>query len=286
MVILSDSEREQCRRWRFPHWTLLARFFVVVLVLWSVPALRAETNLDAKALFSAAQANFEQGLNADGEQRRMLMIKAAGQFQALMDEFGIENGYIYYNLGNAYYEAGDIGRAVLNYRRAERLVPGFSDLQYNLKQARDRLGLEKTEESWSTTVLRSLLFWHTMLNYELRRLLFALFFALFWVLLIVRIFRRHIFLRIGLILFAAMSFGFGGSYLHSYYQLHGVDAGVVTAERTTARKGPGAGYDAFYSKPLPGGTEFVILEQSSAWWKVALAIGDVVWIRQDDAASI
>lgn len=49
---------------------------------------------------------------------------------------GQESAALYYNLGNAYFEAGDLGYAILNYLRAERLDPGDQDIQDNLAFAR------------------------------------------------------------------------------------------------------------------------------------------------------
>ncbi|HIE11941.1 MAG TPA: hypothetical protein EYP63_00690, partial [Desulfotomaculum sp.] len=43
--------------------------------------------------------------------------EAAVAYQALVDA-GAHDGRLYYNLGNAHYKSGDLGRAVLNYRRA------------------------------------------------------------------------------------------------------------------------------------------------------------------------
>jgi len=53
---------------------------------------------------------------------------------------GVESGAVHYNLGNAYFKAGDIGRAVLSYERASRLIPSDPDLASNLAYARELAG--------------------------------------------------------------------------------------------------------------------------------------------------
>ena len=53
---------------------------------------------------------------------------------------GWESGGIYYNLANSYFRKGDIGRAILNYERARRLIPADSDLNYNLRYVRSLIG--------------------------------------------------------------------------------------------------------------------------------------------------
>ena len=45
---------------------------------------------------------------------------------------------IYYNLGNSYYKADDIARAILNYERALLLEPGNADIRANLEIARSK----------------------------------------------------------------------------------------------------------------------------------------------------
>jgi tetratricopeptide (TPR) repeat protein len=45
---------------------------------------------------------------------------------------GIEDGVLYYNLGNAYFKSGRLGFAILSYERALKLLPGDEDVRANL----------------------------------------------------------------------------------------------------------------------------------------------------------
>ena len=63
--------------------------------------------------------------------------QAARSFQQLVDK-GYGDPVLYYNLGNAYFKQGDIGRAILNYLRAERLAPRDDDIRTNLDFARSQ----------------------------------------------------------------------------------------------------------------------------------------------------
>ena len=58
---------------------------------------------------------------------------------------GQANSTIYYNLGNAYYIQGDIGRAILNYQRASRIDPRDPDIRANLALARQQVGNDITK---------------------------------------------------------------------------------------------------------------------------------------------
>lgn len=54
-------------------------------------------------------------------------------------EGGFESAALHYNLGNAHFRLGEIGRAVLNYERALRLDPGNDDIRANLALVNERL---------------------------------------------------------------------------------------------------------------------------------------------------
>jgi tetratricopeptide (TPR) repeat protein len=160
---------------------LILLALVLVLAGFSRTGLCAESVQDVKSLFSAAQANFELGLLQEGERKRALMIKSAGQFRALIHDHRIDNGNLYYNMGNAYFEAGEVGKAILSYRQAEKLLPGSSDLQYNLNQARNKLNLPQPTQGWWKNIMKGLFFWHYMMEYELRRSMLLTVFSLVWI---------------------------------------------------------------------------------------------------------
>lgn len=67
-----------------------------------------------------------------------------GDYQAAIDAYtailnaGYENADLYYNLGNAYYRTDQYGYAILNYERALRLKPNFSEAKQNLALANAR----------------------------------------------------------------------------------------------------------------------------------------------------
>lgn len=54
---------------------------------------------------------------------------------------GISSVALYYNLGNAYSQVGELGRALLNYRRAQRLAPRDSDVDAAVARTLSQAGL-------------------------------------------------------------------------------------------------------------------------------------------------
>lgn len=67
---------------------------------------------------------------------------AAEDWQTAIDNWtaiengGVESVDLYYNIGNAYFKAGDVSRAILYYERAKRLDPSNEDVSHNLEFAR------------------------------------------------------------------------------------------------------------------------------------------------------
>ena len=87
--------------------------------------------------------------------------EAADAYESI-HEAGLENGYLYYNLGNTYIRLGKNGFAILNYIRALKLIPRYENLQANLnfaiQQTRDKIPLPKQ------SALNTLFFWVSDLN--------------------------------------------------------------------------------------------------------------------------
>jgi tetratricopeptide (TPR) repeat protein len=64
--------------------------------------------------------------------------EAVKEYSRLLDQ-GFESGNLYFNLGNSYFKKGELGRAVLNYERAKRLIPDDSDLKSNYNYALSKI---------------------------------------------------------------------------------------------------------------------------------------------------
>ena len=86
---------------------------------------------------------------------------------------GMENGHLYYNLGNTYFRMGNHSKAILNYVKAQNLLPRNEDveanLEYAVRQTVDQLDGRKPHG------LESILFWVRDLSLSEHRV------ALFWI---------------------------------------------------------------------------------------------------------
>ncbi|MFH0791346.1 MAG: SH3 domain-containing protein [Candidatus Omnitrophota bacterium] len=59
---------------------------------------------------------------------------AIKQYNSIIDN-GWESGNLYYNLGNCFFKKGELGKALLNYEKARRLIPLDKDLESNYDYA-------------------------------------------------------------------------------------------------------------------------------------------------------
>ena len=190
---------------------------------------------------------------------------------------GIINGDIFYNLGNSYLKAGEAGKAILNYRRAEFFIPRDEDLQANLKYAYG-LVLDNIECKELVSFLGDFCFWYSKLNvYELISFFLALNF-LFWSLVAIRLFYKGEILKIILYLNIFMLFVIGPSAGLKIYRHYFVKKGIVTSKEILVRSGRTINGTVLFK--LHDGTEFEWVEENGGWVKVRLCDGKKGWVQR------
>lgn len=88
--------------------------------------------------FAAAEISDDNVTKAEGDSAYMRndYASAIQIYESLLKKG--EAAEIYYNLGNSYYKADDIAKAILNYERALLLQPGNADIRANLEIARSK----------------------------------------------------------------------------------------------------------------------------------------------------
>ena len=231
----------------------------------------------AEPLFLKANAAFQKGLDASGSEREGRIEEAVSLYRQIIEQKGIGNGYLYYNLGNCHFQLGEIGKAILNYRRAEKLIPNYSDLKRNLKVARTRRK-DDIPKSQISSIARTLFFWHYVLNLRTKIVVFSLSFSAIWIVLLIKLFANKAILRWVSALCILLAVVFGISSTMEAYRERAVRFGVILSEETVPRKGPGESYSPSFKEPLHQGTEFRLRERQGAWLQVELDNGAVCWI--------
>lgn len=267
---------------------MIIHFAATILCVSLCPAAQGSlTESEAVSLFTQANEAFTlANAQKDSAQTEALFEKAIMLFERLIREGDIHNAKLYYNLANAYLHNGDIGKAILNYRRAETLDKNDEDIQKNLAFARSRR-IDQVELETQTRILHTLFFWHYDFGIRTRFALMCVFFGLACTGLTFLIWlkRRSVFLATSLIslgLCLAMGLSVSVTQLRSKTVHHG----VITAPEVTARQGDGESFPPSFRDPLHAGTEFLLLEARPDWLHIQLDNGSKAWIPDETGEVI
>lgn len=239
------------------------------------------------AFTQANQAFARANENLDNPQlARREYEKAILEYERIIDQGGIKNVKLYYNLANAHLLGGNLGKAILNYRRAQRLDAADPDIHKNLTFARARR-LDKIPADASERILQRLFFWHYDFSMKTRVILAGFAFALLCIWLTLRIWLPRLprllpLCMILLVLIIAMA-----SSAAAEQTLAGRNqSGVILDEYVTARQGDGLNYPESFTEPLHEGTEFDLIQQRPGWLHIQLPDGTQAWIPASAAELI
>ncbi len=256
-----------------------AVYFLVLFSTAHVSCARADVSRTGE--FDRALAEFDDGQRLRTEQpdkARPLFRSAAERLESLAAT--IDNGFLEYNLGNCHLQAGDVGRAVLHYLRAERLIPRNPWLADNLTVARSRC-LLTIPSTRTSAVLRGVFFWHFQTSLPGRAKTAAIAYALFWTLLAVWFWFHRRGVLIAALLSAIVAAGSGGSYAAQRWLDRNAPQAVVVANDVTVYKGPATTYQRQFEQPLQPGLEVSVHQRRSGWSQIELPDGNRGWVESN-----
>jgi len=243
---------------------------------------------EAANLCMEAEKLFNEGNEKSAtshEETVALWRKASARLERAIKEGGLANGAVFYNLGNVYFRLGDMGRAILNYRRAQRFTPNDSNLMRNLEYAR-RNCQDSVQEQESTKVLKTLFFWHYDFALSTREMVFLIAFVAFCSLGILRIRLARSWLAITIAGVGFMALVMAGSIAMTELGENRRSRGVILDKEVVARTGNSSAYEESFEKPLHAGTEFIVLENRGQWLEIQLADGKTCWIPGESADTV
>jgi len=241
----------------------------ILVALFSSLFLEAGSafNNQETSAFNRANVYYEQA-NYD---------EAIKQYNSIL-ETGRESGNLYYNLGNCYFKKGELGRAILNYEKARRLIPLDKDLESNYEYAHSLIkgGAVASRKSWSLRVLSNLFEKFTVDG--LTTLLSALYILILVSVLMSLFFRP--FKRHALILSVFM----GLFFIAGFVGLKGKIAllnkeGIVTVEQIDAKFEPMDKATAYFT--LYEGMKVQIISSKDNWFKIRRQDNKSGWIQND-----
>lgn len=242
---------------------IIIGFLVVGLLLLLVPRSLAQVQVSPTEAMAVANQNYEAGQYAEAIDVYKSIVAA-----------GVQDSALYYNLGNAYYKHGDLGWAILYYRRAQHLKPRDSDVINNLAVARSQtVDQLESERGVLTNFVQIAEAWLTLSEASILALILWLVIGLFALVAILSERLRRfslwaisvvaLFLVIGLI-----------SMANRYYIEQTAPPGVVVAQEVDITSGPGDAEQYLVEFNLHAGTEVRLLDSRPGWRRVTLPGND------------
>jgi hypothetical protein len=273
---------------RFHFLWFLGAAFLLLALHTSAYGGSLLSGAEKKELYSQGTEFFHQATEmskSDPGAARDLYQKALLRFERLVEDGEVRNGKLYYNIGNIYFLLDDIGRAILNYRRAEHYIPNDPNLAKNLAYARS-LRPDKLETQNEEKILKTLFFFHYDLRARTRLILFGTAWVFLWLFGGMKIFTKRPFSSWGLGVALVFVILFGTSLMVESRESMIQQEGVILSPEVVGRQGDAQSYQPSFEAPLHAGTEFMLLENRGEWWRIELPDGRSSWIPSHSAELV
>lgn len=202
-------------------------------------------------------------------------------FKRIADN-GVDNGRLFYNLGNAYLKNDDLGHALLWYERALKRIPGDPDLHFNHNYA---LTLTKDEAGeGQSPLLRILFFWKYQLDQSTVRWIAICLNAALWIALSVLALRQKRLLRPSVILIAFATVIFTATAAFNYAEAARFRHAVILPEQVSVRSGFTETATQLFV--LHAGTRVRVERESGTHLMVRYTEDKIGWVKKSEAGVI
>lgn len=222
----------------------------------------------------------------DTEQAQTYYHEAIAGYERIIKDGGIHNARLYYNLGNSYLLTDDLGRAILNYRRAQRLDSSNPDIHKNLNFAHSKR-IDQFAVTTQKKILERLFFWHYDFSMRTRFIIGGICFTIFCIWLTLKLwFAKWPAVVPVCCVMGLVTIAMAASIAMEQHVLSTHRSGVIISESVIARQGDGVNYPESFNEPLHAGVEFDVLEQRPGWLHIELTNGQDTWISNQSAELI
>lgn len=266
---------------------------LLFLILWiPSPALPTPTEARARTPLEEAEPSRGTTAHAPEDVHSLLFLanqaymedryeEAAGLYEMIV-ESGHLNGHVFFNLGNTHIRLGELGRAILNYKKASLLLPRDGDLKANLQYARS-LAKDRIEEA-SPSLWNTLAFWYFGMNLRELLIAFAVLNLLFWSSALFNLYRNSEWAKWTLWLSLLVSLVLGASAGMKARESFRNAGGVLLEDEAPVRAGFSRNDTTLFV--LHEGAEFTILDEEQGWWKIVLADGKKGWVAAPSGGRV
>ncbi|MBD3309466.1 tetratricopeptide repeat protein [candidate division KSB3 bacterium] len=242
-----------------------------LLLICSSPTASAEMSVEE--LFRQGNTLYEEGH----------YMQAIARYQEILAT-GLENGYVYYNLGNALFKANRLGEAIVQYERAKRLLPRDDDVAFNLDYAR-ALTLDKMEQARGrlTQMLTAV---RTFFSpNEVSLVLWIAYLMLTFCIITAMFVPRRWKLRLIYVAILPTVVVVGTTVLLVLQISHRtVDEAILLAPQVEAKTGPGEAYSTIFE--IHEGAKVRIQREKLDWVEIQLPNHVIGWVMKKDLARI
>ncbi len=200
---------------------------------------------------------------------------------------GVEDGVLYYNLGNAYFKAGVTGRAILSYERARKLLPGDEDVEINLRFANELVTGSIEEEPLPAAIRWAVNLYRGLGTETLARLLSAAILVggvamTLWLAEPGPARRSYVLAVLALAGMLALMSG-SALYAKAAAERSRSDA-IVLTQNAYVRSGPGEANPRLAE--IHEGLKVRVLAERDDWYQVSLSNGLTGWLRRGEVEAI
>lgn len=191
-------------------------------------------------------------------------------------ESDVQNSKLYYNLGNAYLKKDDVGHAILWYEKALKHSLHDPDLTFNYQYAKSLLKDEIGEKP--SPVIPILFFWKYIFSQKTVQYAALCFNLLFWGFVILKLFYRTNFIRMGVYGLAILTFILSATAFYTYYESDHIRKGIVLPEKIAVR----SGFDEHSTElfALHSGTKVRIQKEQKEHVKIYYSKGKMGWVKK------
>jgi tetratricopeptide (TPR) repeat protein len=237
----------------------------MIVILWSTATTWAQ------ALTEITHANQLHNKN---------QFRESAEVYERVIESGAVNGHLYYNLANTYYRIGNLPKSILNYTKAQRLLPRNEDVEANLehtiRQTVDQLDGRKPY------TLGAILFWIHDFNLNEHRLALLWINLAFWITMIVwlrhpsPVTRSARNLLLAFLVLAIVSTG------SRWYQETHHTTGVILPQKIDIHSGWNPTTKVLFQ--LHQGTVITISQEKDNWYEIELPDTQKGWTLKSNIA--